>query len=162
MKKFQKNQYRFGFTLIELLVVIAILTVLLAITLIAINPQEQFRKANDTKRRSDVGSLLNAVSQWSADNGGVLPTFSSGTPIPTTGANGAGSQLSSASVNICDKLVPKYIAALPVDPTLGPTPGIDATACAGSYQTGYDISQGASSRITILAPNAPTPFYVSR
>ena len=161
MKKFQKNQYRFGFTLIELLVVIAILTVLLAITLIAINPQEQFRKANDTKRRSDVGSLLNAVSQWSADNGGVLPTSFNGTPMPTTGANGIGVQISFADIDLCTKLVPKYIAALPVDPTLGPTPGIDATAC-GAYQTGYNISQGASSRITIQAPNAPTPFYVSR
>ncbi|MDP3941896.1 MAG: type II secretion system protein, partial [bacterium] len=53
-----------GFTLIELLVVIGILAVLLAITLIAINPARQFSQANNTKRRSDVNALLNAVHEY--------------------------------------------------------------------------------------------------
>ena len=50
-----------GFTLIELLVVIGILAVLLAITLIAINPAKQFAQANNTQRSSDVNTLLNAI-----------------------------------------------------------------------------------------------------
>ena len=53
-----------GFTLIELLVVIGILAILLAITLIAINPARQFGQANDTKRRSDATQILNAVGQY--------------------------------------------------------------------------------------------------
>ena len=71
MKSF-KNQK--GFTLIELLVVIGILAVLLAITLIAINPARQFSLANNTKRSSDVNAILNAVNQYMADHKGALPT----------------------------------------------------------------------------------------
>jgi prepilin-type N-terminal cleavage/methylation domain-containing protein len=52
---------RKGFTLIELVVVIGILAVLLTIVLVAINPARQFKQANDTKRRSDVNAILNAV-----------------------------------------------------------------------------------------------------
>src|SRR5947209_4187972 len=69
----KQNKNQKGFTLIELLVVIGILAVLLAITLIAINPAKQFSQSNDTKRRSDVNAILNAVDQYAADNKGALP-----------------------------------------------------------------------------------------
>src|SRR5947207_13710320 len=62
-----------GFTLIELLVVIGILAILLAITLIAINPARQFGQANDTNRRSAVTQILNAIGQYAASNSGQLP-----------------------------------------------------------------------------------------
>jgi len=62
----QTNKLNKGFTLIELLVVIGILAILLAITLIAINPARQFGQANDTKRRSDLTAILNALGQYSA------------------------------------------------------------------------------------------------
>ena len=69
------NKYKSekGFTLIELLVVIGILAILLAITLIAINPARQFGQANDTKRRSDINAILNAIGQYAASNSGNLP-----------------------------------------------------------------------------------------
>src|SRR3982751_6623312 len=92
-----------GFTLIELLVVIGILAVLLAITLIAINPARQFSQANNTKRRSDVNAILNAVHQYAADNHGTLPAG-----ITTTLQD-----VSSVAANICAAVVPTYIAALP-------------------------------------------------
>lgn len=163
-----------GFTLIELLVVIAILTILLAITLVAINPQAQFRKANDAKRRSSANSILNAISQWSADNGGNL-IAGSGSPIPTATAlnvitpfviarNTVGSSAISSTVDLCNLLAPQYVAQLPVDPGKGATPGIPDTMCLTGYDTGYGISVGnpANARVTVWGLSATPQFSLSR
>lgn len=137
------NRIQKGFTLIELLVVIGILAVLLAITLIAINPANQFAKANNTKRRSDVNAILNAVNQYMADNKGVLPTG-----ITTTART-----ISNAGADLCTVLVPKYIAALPVDPQTNN--GLEISDCLSAYVTNYEIIQStADSRITVSAPGA--------
>jgi type IV pilus assembly protein PilA len=130
-----------GFTLIELLVVIGILAVLLAITLIAINPAKQFSQANNTKRRSDVNAILNAVNQYMADNKGSLPTG-----ITTTAK-----EISSTGANICTALVPMYIAALPVDPQTNNGVAITEANCTTAYATGYTIIKGANNRITVKA-----------
>src|SRR4030067_2163622 len=123
MKSAQK-----GFTLVELLVVIGILATLLAITLIAINPPRQFSQANDTKRASDVNTILNAIHQYAADNQGALPV----------GITGTVQNISDAGANICTDLITRYIAALPQDPSLG---GNNITDCAAGsgYNTGYQV-----------------------
>lgn len=138
MKLF-KNQK--GFTLIELLVVIGILAILLSITLIAINPARQFSQANNTKRRSDVNTILNAVNQYMSDNDGVIPTG-----ITSTVQN-----ISNIGANICAGLVPQYIAALPRDPLTAD--GASVTNCTAAYDTNYTIVQSATNnRITVNAP----------
>lgn len=145
-----KNQK--GFTLIELLVVIGILAVLLAITLIAINPQRQFAQANDTRRASDVNALLNAVSQYSADHKGNISALGI-TTTPTLMGKASG------EIDFCAAVVPTYIAALPVDPQTGAY--TDCTA----YETGYKISQDTSGtgRITVTATGQLTdPISVTR
>jgi len=134
-----------GFTLIELLVVIGILAVLLAITLIAINPARQFAQANNTKRRNDVNAILNAVNQYMADNKGVLPSGITTTALTLkkpVGENG---------VDICAAIVPMYIAALPSDPQV--SDGVAVSDCAvEAYDTGYTIVQSAdNNRITVTA-----------
>ena len=55
---------RKGFTLIELLIVIAILGLIAVAVLSAINPLEQFRKANDARRKADSAELLNAYERY--------------------------------------------------------------------------------------------------
>src|SRR3990167_9832102 len=90
MKLFTNKNSQKGFTLIELLVVIGILAILLAITLIAINPARQFANANDTQRRSDVNQILNSIGQYSADNRGdisALGTISTDPLAPTLISN---------------------------------------------------------------------------
>ena len=141
MKLFKHLRNQKGFTLIELLVVIGILAVLLSVTLIAINPARQFSQANNTKRRSDVNSILNAVNQYMVDNKGVLPA----------GITSSVQNISNTGANICVALVPQYIAALPRDPLTAN--GVAVTDCTVAYDTNYTIVQSAANnRITVNAP----------
>lgn len=139
-----------GFTLIELLVVIGILAVLLAITLIAINPARQFSQANNTKRSSDVNAVLNAVGQYAADKKGVLPT----------GVTTTSQIINTTAANICADLVPQYLAALPVDPLTNN--GTAVTDCTAAYNTNYTVVKSATdNRITVTAPAAELGVILS-
>ncbi|KKP67332.1 MAG: hypothetical protein UR68_C0044G0007 [Candidatus Roizmanbacteria bacterium GW2011_GWA2_35_19] len=145
---------RKGFTLIELLVVIGILAILLAITLIAINPARQFGQANNTKRRSDILQVLNAVHQFVAENQGQLPAEVSGLTADTATA------LNDTNFpNLCGQLVPNYIPALPTDPSLNTT---SITTCAGTWgNTGYAISRDAANRVTVSAPTTDNAAVIT-
>ena|SRR5258708_32887268 len=139
-----------GFTLIELLVVIGILAVLLAIVLIAINPAKQFSQANNTKRRSDVNAILNAIDQYAADNHGTLPT----------GITATSQEIAKTSVDICAALVTKYLAALPVDPLT--SNGTPVTDCTSTYITNYWVVKSTSdNRVTVNAPAAELTEIIS-
>ena len=133
-----------GFTLIELLVVIGILAVLLAITLIAINPARQFSQANNTKRRSDVNALLNAVHEYAADNAGAIPV----------GITTAVQYISTSGADICAAVAPLYIAALPSDPS-STLEGANVNCAAAGWSTDYNIVKSSTdNRITVSAPRA--------
>ncbi len=145
-----------GFTLIELLVVIGILAILLAITLIAINPARQFGNANDTQRSSDVNAILNAVGQYSAENKGnitALGTISTDPTAPTAISDGG------VGDAFCTALVSEYIAALPKDPSVsgGPVSDADCTATGPVWDTGYTIYKSATdNRVTVTSPDVNT------
>ena len=132
-----------GFTLIEVLVVIGILAVLFAIVLIAINPARQFAQANNTQRRNDVNSILNAVHQYMADNRGTVPAG-----ITTSTQN-----VADTGANFCTDVVTRYLAALPADPSN--SNGAPITNCGAAFDTGYTIVRSATdNRITVAAPQA--------
>ncbi len=144
------KKYSKGFTLIELLVVIGILGILLAIVLIALNPARQFAQANNTKRSSDISTILNAIHQYAADHKGTLPSgmpAPAAIPVPTEIGSGA------LQANICAALVPTYIAALPVDPSTdaGVGQGVQATDCATYTSVGYQVSVDTAGRVTVDA-----------
>ena len=147
-----QQRYARGFTLIEILVVIGIIAILAAIVIIAINPDRQFKQANDTQRISNVNAILNAVGQNIADNkgtltgctGAVMPT---GTATTTNIGNGGAS-----NVNLEACLVPTYIPAIPTDPTTG-------TAA----DTGYFVAKYPSGRYVVQATGQITnPIQVVR
>ncbi|MEK9143455.1 MAG: type II secretion system protein, partial [Patescibacteria group bacterium] len=145
-----KKQSR-GFTLIELLVVIGILAVLLSIVLIAINPARQFSQANNTKRRSDTVAILNAISQYSADNKGSLPS-----QVTTTVQN-----IANTGADLCTPLsvTVQYLSAFPRDPLV--SAGAQITDCAVAYDTGYSVVKDASNRVTVAAPQAELSETIS-
>jgi prepilin-type N-terminal cleavage/methylation domain-containing protein len=149
---FNKNNK--GFTLIELLVVIGILAILLAITLIAINPARQFGQANDTKRRSDITQILNAVGQYTASNAGNLPTS-------LTSASTSATAITKVNfASLCTDLVPNYIPALPADPGQNNQAGV--SDCTTNWVTGYSIAKDANNRITVSATGYSGTLQVTR
>ena len=103
--------------------------------------QQYQLQANNSKRQSDVNSILNAVNQYMADNKGPIPS------VITTSEQ----EISKSKVDLCSTLFPGYLAALPIDPKLSSTP---ITDCKTSYSTGYTILKDAQNKITIKAPYA--------
>ncbi len=146
------HKFKRGFTLIELLVVIGILAVLLAITLIAINPARQFAQANNTRRRSDVLQILNAVHQYVASNSGQLPAEVSGLIVDTP------TEVADTGADLCAVLVTDYMPALPTDPSLN-APNV--TDCTAAYSTSYEIERDVANRVTVSAPDAELGVAIS-
>lgn len=138
--KFPNLKNQKGFTLIELLVVIGILAILLAITLIAINPSKHFEDSRNAQRSSNVAAILNGIYEYeSANNGNVPPSLSS---ISTA------TEISNSGADLCADLVPEYLANLPTDPSL-----TAADCTGGTYDTGYTIAKTSADRFTVTAPD---------
>lgn len=152
------TQHQNGFSLIELLVAIGILSVLIGITLIAVNPAKQFGQANDTKRATDTLAILNALSQFLVDpvNAGSLPGGLSSSLCPVGAPCAITNDLAvTPRIDICAALVTEYIAALPQDPGFNGGASID---CSGTYNTHYLVGVGAApnNRITVSVPAGNT------
>jgi prepilin-type N-terminal cleavage/methylation domain-containing protein len=149
-----------GFTLIELLIVIGIIAILAGIVLVAVNPAQQFGKANDSERKSEIGMILSAFYQYqtSPSARGELPSCldvdtDTNIPIPACGVSFAGAvQLGTGAGNYdCSDttlLVPNYLREVPFDPA----------SAYSAVNTGYYVCQTApgspTSTVYVLAPFA--------
>ena len=56
-----------GFTLVEVITAIAVIAVLTSVVIAAINPLEQFRKSQDSKRKSDLAQIQRALEVYYSD-----------------------------------------------------------------------------------------------
>ena len=136
MKKLLRSQK--GFTLIEILLVVAAIAILAGIVIVAINPGKQLGDTRNAQRRSNVNTILNAISQYSVDNNGVLPPSitASSTEICATG--------SASCTGLIDLTVltasGKYIVSVPTEPQAVTVDG-----------AGYLVSKNANGRITVSA-----------
>ena len=147
-----------GFTLIELLIVIAILTVLFALTIVAVNPIRQFAQADNTQRRSNINALLEGIYQYAADNRGSLPVFINSTSTQQIGSDTTGCNITCGAtttvavcVNLYPTIVPTYLADIPKDP--------DQTS---SSTTHYAITKSTTNnRLTVTACDAELSETIS-
>jgi prepilin-type N-terminal cleavage/methylation domain-containing protein len=140
---------RRGFTLLEILLVIALLATLAVIVIVALNPMKRFEDARNSRRLSDIQSILSAVQQYMVDNKGAIPAgiFSYERQI---GTSGGGCELSttycSESVSDCIDLssqefaLGNYLKTIPYDPKYG-----------SSTTTHYTISVDSNNIFTVKA-----------
>ncbi len=138
-----------GFTLIELLVVIGILAILLAITLIAINPNKHFQDTRNTQRSSNVSEVLNAIYEYESANNGNAPaslTNVSGSAKPIAAqANENASAAAFAAGHVT--------FTVPSGNTVS-SGTVDVASCtnAGNNGTGLTVFSGTDTTVVVVNP----------
>jgi type IV pilus assembly protein PilA len=145
MPKFNKKIK--AFSLIEILIVVALMIILATITIIAINPAKNFQDTRNAQRSSDVSAILNAVTQYTSEQGNLLSDLGT-VPLCTTTPAEIGTETGMVDLT-GEPLVEDYIVAIPVDPATGVVD--EAT---GLITTGYTICQTDGGRVQIDAPGA--------
>jgi prepilin-type N-terminal cleavage/methylation domain-containing protein len=135
-----------GFTLIEVLLVVAIIAILAGIVIIAVNPSKQLADSRNAQRRADVSTILNAVYQYSIDNGSIPAAITStATDVCNTGGTCTG--LTDLSVLTASG---KYLVSIPKDPSTSTT-----------NSAKYQINKDANNRIVVSAPSAENSTTIS-
>ncbi|MEX0895715.1 MAG: hypothetical protein WDZ94_02130 [Patescibacteria group bacterium] len=103
--------------------------------------------ADNTKRIMDITILATAIEQYVAERSTELSEISD-----------TAQEISSQGADICQYLVPDYLAQLPADPNLPPYP---ETVCPEEYATGYFIIKDGES-IVVSAPSAVDALLEAR
>ena len=138
-----KTNKKKGFTLLEILLVIAAIGILVAIVLVAINPNRQLAQVRNAERRSEINTIYKAIEQYLIDKG----SYPTGITTSIQDICNTGSQKSTDTLSpttLCDNkadlrvLVPDYIAAIPIDPQ-----GV-------AYKVAIN---GANNRVSVYASN---------
>lgn len=137
-----------GLTLIEILVAIGITIIVAGTVFGLINPSRQFAQARNTRRRSDVNIILNAVHQYAADHNGQLPSTITGTPteICATGSASCAGLIDLSVLTASEA----YLVSIPIDPHASTTNG-----------TGYLVWKNLNNRVTVASLGAELDEKIS-
>lgn len=135
-----------GFTLVELLIVVAIITILAVLVFVALDPITRFSDARNSRRWSDVNSILTAVHEYIVDNDGVLPTGVSTSEKQLGTCGSGGDTICTSAAATCLDLsttLAVYLKAIPIDPQ-----------SETSVTTYYSVVTDSNNIITVSACNA--------
>ena len=117
----------------KILIIISIV-ILIAATIIYVNPSKRLRDLRSSQRRADMAKILDAVYQYSLENGGKIPETITSTPT----------EICKTDSSSCEGLVDlsiiskKYLPSVPKAPQTGDSLGV-----------GYLIFKTATGRITV-------------
>ncbi len=144
-----KPNKRSGFTLIELLVVIAIIATLAVVVFVALDPVRRFQESRNSRRWTDVNSLLTAIHQYTVDNEGTMPTglTADGNTYQLGSCASGGATLCTTAQAACVDLstpLATYLKSMPIDPLTGST----------AATTGYSVSVDSNNLVTVAACRA--------
>ncbi|MBU0727880.1 prepilin-type N-terminal cleavage/methylation domain-containing protein [Patescibacteria group bacterium] len=119
---------RKGFTLIELIIVIAVIAILASAIFVAIDPARRLHEARNSRRASDIVTILDAVKTYQVDNQGTHyievigltagRLYVVGTALGDCDISCAGSVAEAVCVDLSD-MGSSYMAETPVDPKDG-------------------------------------------
>lgn len=146
------SHMRKGFTMVELIIVIAIIAVLAAGIFVAIDPARRLHEARNSRRQTDVASILDALIKIQADNNGThYATVAAATAgsfyVIGTSATGCNTTCTAKTTQVaCLDLsaVPtNYLASIPLDPSAGTAANTD-----------YYILKSATGTLTVGACDA--------
>ena len=133
-----------GFTLIELLIVIGILAILLAITLLALNPTKHFQGARNAQRSSDVTAILDSIYEYEAAHNGSLPASVQNVSTTTPLAGHAAVSASNTTFS-----TPNLTFTVPSGNTIT-TGSVTVTGCANSGNNGtFPVTGGTGTTIVV-------------
>ena len=132
-------------------ILIAVLSALcLGVAIIfAINPQKQFIKMRNNQRKADVVLILNALYQYSVDNGGNLPPQITDKAQEICEKGTDCGELLNLSAIVQKKKNTAYLGSMPTDPRRKNQLG-----------TGYEVKK-IGDRVTVLAPLAEQGAVIS-
>ena len=148
-----------GFTLIEFLIIIAIIAILSAVVFVALDPLGRFQDTRNSRRWSDITSILDAIKVDQVDNGGsYLPAITALTDgqvyMIGDGTSGCDDNCSSTvpvtdddnCVDLSGLVSEGYLAEIAISPNGDHTWNASIT--------GYTISKTALGAITLEACEA--------
>lgn len=148
-----RKSAQIGFTLIELLVALTIVAILAVSVFVALNPAQRLKDAKDSRRATDVDTILTAIHQSIVDNKGTLPTNMPAVGTETQlGTDTTGCTISNTDCTIttvaCTDLMTgaqnlsKYLKTMPFDPD---------TTLGSAAKTGYSVQRDTNGIVTVKA-----------